>query len=73
MEEEEDKDKFGMTHTDHRHLDLPVIREMEHRKASTLLHHLLLVAQYLLVQDGHRSTQQQLRKMVFHALAAVPK
>jgi hypothetical protein len=73
MEEDKDKDKVGMTHTVHRHLDLPVIREMEHQKAFTLLRRLPLVALYPLVQDGHRSTQPQLRKMVFHALAAVPK
>jgi hypothetical protein len=73
MEGDKDKDKVGMTHTVHRHLDLLVILEMEHQRASTLLHHLLLVAQYPLVQDGHRSTQPQLRKMVSHALAAVPR
>jgi hypothetical protein len=73
MERDKDKDKVGMTHTVHRHLDLPVIREMEHQKAFTLLHHLPLVVQYLLVQDGHRSTQPQLQRMVSHALAAVPK
>ena len=73
MERDKDRDKFGMTHTVLRHLDLLVIREIQHQKVITLPNRLLPAVQYLLVQGGHPSTQPPLQRVVFLALAAVPK
>jgi len=69
MEEDKGRDKYGMTHTDLRHLHLLVIREMEHLRVSTVLPSFPLAAQPLQVRDGPRSIHPQPRR----AVAAVPK